>query len=331
MTAKWTYLLAALILGLIFPGQNLWAAEQLKVLAHVGPWPVIDRLIGYGGKLWFSNSVKGRNHNSADIWSYDPSSGNVRYERYLHSQDAGGPLIYRDLLYWPFEDSRFSLGWGMIEVTNGKDWAPLLVPTAEIFHLHHLTEMNGDLLAVSSAWRAGYQRSRDGGKTWSRAYDHMTPKGRVSRFTDTVSVGGKVYSRLRARGLTMLTVWTGDGPVREVSGWPQGSPVSALLAHKNTAYAVTRQKKTSSVWRLSGEGANRLTPPEEAWRVMDMTSDGQSLWAVTRAGDQSKVWQSKDDGETWSVAYEFSGGFPWSIHVLDGQVYVGGRGPDGIG
>ncbi|MCP5082686.1 MAG: hypothetical protein GY948_13445 [Alphaproteobacteria bacterium] len=331
MAAKWTYLLAALMLGLVFPGQNLRAAEQLKVLAHVGPWPVIDRLIAYRGRLWFSNSVKGQNHNSADIWSYDPASGNVRYERYLHSQDAGGPLIHRDLLYWPFEDSRFSLGWGMIEVTNGEEWAPLLVPTAEIFHVHHLAERKGDLLAVSSAWRAGYQRSRDGGKTWQQAYDHETPKGRVSRFTTTVTVGSLVYSRLRAGGKTTLTVWNGNGPVRQVTGWPQGSPVSALLTHKDAAYAVTRQNQTSSVWRLKGEGAERLAPPEAAWPVIDFTSDGRSLWAVTRIGDQSKVWQSKDDGETWTVTHMFSGGSPWPIHIMDDQVYVGGRGADGIG
>ncbi len=98
MTLKWTYLLAALILGLSLPVENLRAAEQLKILTHVGPWPVVDRLIGYRGKLWFSNSVKGRNHNSADVWSYDPASGNLRYERYLHSQDAGGPIVHRGLL-----------------------------------------------------------------------------------------------------------------------------------------------------------------------------------------------------------------------------------------
>lgn len=319
------------MLGLVHAAGTAKAAEQLNILANVGPWPVVDHLIGYRGKLWFSNAVKGKNHNSADIWSYDPDTGKLRYERYLHSQDAGAPLIHGGLLYWPFEDGRFSLGWGMIEVTDGKNWAPLLVPTAEIFHLHHLAELNGDLLAVSSAWRAGYQLSKDGGRTWRQIYDHETPKRRVSRFTATASVGGRVYSRLRQAGKSTLTMWSGNGPAREVKGWPQGNPVLAVINHKNTVFAVTRQEGPSSVWRLVGGHAERLPPPQDNWRVMDLTSDGDSLWAVTRTGDQSTVWRSKDDGLSWRITHTLSGGFPWSIRVLQGRVFVGGRGKNGKG
>ena len=78
---------------------------QLDIIAQVGPWPVASRLIGYRGKLWFANSVKGRNHNSADIWSFNPKTNESRYERHLYSQDAGHPLVYNGLLYWPFEDA----------------------------------------------------------------------------------------------------------------------------------------------------------------------------------------------------------------------------------
>ena len=92
---------------------------ELDIIAQVGPWPVASRLIGYRGKLWFANSVKGRNHNSADIWSFDPQSRKIRYERHLYSQDAGHPLVYKGLLYWPFEDALQSTGEGVIEVTDG--------------------------------------------------------------------------------------------------------------------------------------------------------------------------------------------------------------------
>ena len=77
-------------------------------MARLGPWPVASKPVAYGGRLWFANSVKGRNHNSADLYSYDPVKGGLRYERHLFSQDAGDPLVFRGLLYWPFEDARFS-------------------------------------------------------------------------------------------------------------------------------------------------------------------------------------------------------------------------------
>ena len=62
--------------------------EALAVVARVGPWPVASGLIGFAGRLWFVNSVKYGNHNSADIYSLDPVGGAPRYERRLFSQDG---------------------------------------------------------------------------------------------------------------------------------------------------------------------------------------------------------------------------------------------------
>ncbi|MEM7427715.1 MAG: hypothetical protein AAF441_16605 [Pseudomonadota bacterium] len=308
------------------------AAEQMKVLAKVGPWPVVDHLTAYRGKLWFSASVKGRNHNSADIWSFEPNNRTLRHERHLFSQAAGAPLMHRGLLYWPYEDGRFSLGWGMIEVTNGEDWRPLLVPTAEIFHLHHLAELKGELLAVSSAWRAGYQLSSDGGVTWRRLYDHETPPRRVSRFTVTAADGGTVYSRLRERGGSRLVYWTGGAEaVRDVAGWPQGQPVMALISHRRAVYALTHRDRQSSIWRLKDGVARKLPAPAGAWWAMDLTSDGKRLWAVSRETGGGTVWRSADRGETWTRAATFSGGTPWSVRAFAGGIYVGGAGADGQG
>ena len=97
---------------------------EIPVLARIGPWPVASRPIGFDGRIWLANSVKGVNHNSADIYSYDPRSGALRYERHLFSQDAGQPLAWNGLLYWPFEDSRASLAWGEYMVTDGERWRP---------------------------------------------------------------------------------------------------------------------------------------------------------------------------------------------------------------
>ncbi|MGI9371498.1 MAG: hypothetical protein ACR2OJ_03305 [Hyphomicrobiales bacterium] len=101
---------AALAAAPMLPSAVGAVEPELSILARVGPWPVTSRLIGYDGKVWFANSVKGRNHNSADIWSLDPETAELRYERHLFSQDAGVPLVHRDLLYWPYEDGRYSFG-----------------------------------------------------------------------------------------------------------------------------------------------------------------------------------------------------------------------------
>ncbi len=74
------------------------APPEVPVLARVGPWPVASRPIGFQGRIWFTNSVKGVNHNSADIYSYDPRSGALRYERHLFSQDAVKTLVAGGLL-----------------------------------------------------------------------------------------------------------------------------------------------------------------------------------------------------------------------------------------
>lgn len=100
--------LASLVLA---PGAVL-ARAPLVQLAQPGPWSGVSGLIGYGTRLWFVNSVKFVDHNSADVYSYDPRTGDTRYERHLFSQDEGVPAVADGLLFWPFEDPRFSVGHG---------------------------------------------------------------------------------------------------------------------------------------------------------------------------------------------------------------------------
>ena len=95
------------------------AAKDLVPLVRGLPWPHVSQLIGYDGRLWFANSRKFVNHNSADLYSLDPTSRTLRYERHLFSQDAGDPVVAGGLLYWPFEDSRWSPGRGEYALTDG--------------------------------------------------------------------------------------------------------------------------------------------------------------------------------------------------------------------
>ncbi len=184
---------AALILSFAFLTlPTATAQEALPILSRIGPWPEASNLIGYQGRLWLSNSVKWENHNSADLYSYDPATGDLRYERQLFSQDAGRPAILNGLLYWPFEDNRFSIGWGQFMITNGTDWQFRTIPTGQIFHSHAMAVVGDRLISADSAWRAGLDVSDDGGLTWRRIYEHPTPTGRVSRIVELFAIGDRV-------------------------------------------------------------------------------------------------------------------------------------------
>ena len=137
------------------------AAEKLVPLGRGLEWSGVSGLIGYQGRLWFANSVKFVNHNSADVYSYHPQTGRARYEKHLFSQDAGDPVVAGGLLYWPFEDARFSPGRGEFMVTDGKNWRWYVLPEGRAFHTHAMAALGGTLYAASSAWRARLLRSRD--------------------------------------------------------------------------------------------------------------------------------------------------------------------------
>lgn len=324
----WTLLFALAV----FCGDAVLAQSprQMEIVARVGPWPVISQIIGYRGRIWFANSVKGRNHNSADIYSLDATTRDVRYERHLFSQDAGDPVVHNGLLYWPYEDTRASLGWGGIDVTNGDDWRYLVVPTAQMFHVHTLAEWQGGLLAVTSAWRAGLHLSDDGGLSWSELYDHDTAPGKVSRMGTVVVAGDQAVAHLRgAGGVVRLVRWSGGAPIN-VSGWPQRQPFYGLTEHKGDAYLVKAGDQGSTIWVVKGESARPLTPPDGNWQVWDLASDGDRLWAVTRTDEGGVLWSSTA-GENWRREALFEGGDATNVAAVNGAIYVGGAGDDGRG
>ena len=200
------------------------AAQTLVPLAKPGPWSGASGLLSYGGRLWFVNSVKFVDHNSADIYSYDPVSGKTRYERHLFSQDAGEPVVLGGLLFWPFEDSRFSARHGEYVVTNGRDWQWRSLPEGEALHIHAMATHRGQLIAATSAWRAGLQRSADGA-TWRVIYDHPTPPRAVTRIT-TLSRPLLWLVQQRQPGETPQG--TGASPTRSVRRSGRDAPASAL-------------------------------------------------------------------------------------------------------
>jgi len=252
-------LLPALTLFVLLPGAT-YAYDNLVPLARPGPWSGVSELIGYRGRIWFVNSVKFLDHNSADIYSYDPINGKTRYERHLFSQDAGEPVVAGGLLYWPFEDSRFSTGHGEYMVTNDRDWEWRILPNGEVFHVHAIVEHQGALFAATSAWRAGLQRSHDGGMTWRVVYDHPTPPRSVTRITTLATLGNTLYAGLtdyRSQGSKLLK-WDA-GTLRPVIAWPDGTMVTLLTAYSKCIYGVNSTSEGSAVWRTDGKTARRIT------------------------------------------------------------------------
>ncbi len=317
-------------LGLVLLGTGAGgAAQDLVALARVGPWPGVSELIGYRERLWFVNSVKFVNHNSADLYSYDPATGTVRYERHLFSQDAGQPTVAGGLLFWPFEDARFSAGRGEYMVTNGRDWQWRALPDGVAFHLHAMTRMGAPLFAATSAWRAGLQRSDDLGRSWRVLYDHPTEPGFVSRITSLGALGETLYAGLTAwaqAGVKLLRL-EGD-KVTPVAGWPQGKSTRALTSWRGWIYAVNSDDRESGLWRTDGGAVERIGALDGE-QVRALAGGEEALWLVSIGKAGGALWRSRD-GLAWERAQSL-GDEPLDLAVFAGRVYVGALGADGQG
>ncbi len=301
------------------------AVESLVPLAKPGPWSGVSGLIGYGERLWFVNSVKFANHNSADIYSYDPANGRTRYERHLFSQDAGEPVVYGGLLFWPFEDARFSAGHGEYMVTNGRAWQWRIAPEGQVFHIHAMATHRGSLIAATSAWRAGLQRSDDG-LMWNIIYDHPGPPRTVTRITSLATLGETLYAGLtdyRHNGSKLLR-WVGD-TLHPVPGWPVGTTVTMLTAYRRWLYGVNTSAKGSALWRTDGKRTERITDLNE-YHVIDLAAGPDALWAVTADRNGGILWRSAD-GMAWHREQRFKDATPLDVYVYSGRVYVGTAGP----
>lgn len=305
------------------------AAEVLPVLARVGPWPVASHPIAFRDRLWLVNSVKGGNHNSADLYSYDPATGGLRYERQLFSQDAGRPVVAGGLLYWPFEDARASLGVGHFAVTDGAHWQLGTIPTARIFHTHAMAATaGGTLIAATSAWRAGLQASEDHGATWREVYNHPTPEGRVTRIVRLVSLGSQVFGQVIGNDQARLLRLDGAG-IDEVPGWPRDRRLLGLTGFHDHVYGVVAEAEGAALWRTDGSRSERLAAAPAA-SVRDLLASGDGLWALTAEDAGGALWYS-EDGIAWQRRQRLEGGRPYDLAALRGAVYVAGAGDDGQG
>ena len=306
----------------------------LRALTGIGQWPVHAEPIAYRNRVWFANSVKGRNHNSADLYSHDPWSGETRYERQLFSQDAGSPVVSGGLLYWPLEDSRWSLGWGEAMVTDGESWRLLTIPSALSFHSHALAESRGNLIAATSAWRAGLQVSIDRGLTWQSAYEHPTPQQRVSRIVRLASIDQALFGELVTRdGGLILQFAPQSGGVGPAPGLPSGARTGGMVAWQGRVYLLLREPEGWALWTHDGRIAEPLAPPSKAWRRPVLGAGAGALWIAEAGAEgegEARVWRSPD-GKDWQPYARLPGGRPSGIAAMGGALFVTGAGEDGRG
>ncbi|MEO1592594.1 MAG: hypothetical protein AAFU71_15070 [Cyanobacteria bacterium J06632_22] len=303
--------------------------QRLTLLAKPGPWRDITGLIGYGDRLWFANSVAFENHNSADLYSYALATGETRYEQHLFSQSVGKPLLSGGLLYWPFEDPRFSADLGEYMVTDGTEWQWHILPTGEAFHLHTMAEWQRALVAGTGAWAGRIQQSDDQGQTWQVVYEHPTPPRQVSRITELASLGDQLYIGVTALQEDGIKLLRGDPP-EFVAGWPKGKRVSDLVTFKGWLYGVNLNLDDSAaVWRTQATQTEQVTELD-GFRIRSIAADDDNLWAVNADSTGGFLWHSQD-GLNWTAAHRFEQMQPLEVTVYGGQVYVGATDGDGVG
>ncbi|MEO1122668.1 MAG: hypothetical protein AAFX95_01185 [Cyanobacteria bacterium J06639_16] len=307
------------------------AGHTLVPLVQPGPWPDITGLIGYGDRLWFANSVAFGNHNSADVYSYAPATGQTRYERHLFSQSVGKPAVADGLLYWPFEDPRFSADLGEYMVTNGEDWQWRLFPNGEAFHVHTMAAQGDSLFAGTGAWAGRLQRSQDGGQTWQVIYEHPTPDRQVSRVTQLAVLDEQLYVGITARqeaGIKLLR-WDQE-MLQTIDSWPRGKRVSDLTTYDGWLYGINLNPDDSTaIWRTH----DQQTEPVEAlngYPIRALAAGSDALWAVSSNEAGGFLWHSSD-GVAWTAAQQFQTLRPLDVAVYAGNVYVGARDEGGRG
>jgi formylglycine-generating enzyme required for sulfatase activity len=321
---------AVLLAALFVASAAARADEHLVALARVGPWPAVSALVGFSDRLWFVNSVKFRDHNSADVYSYEPKTGAVRYERHLFSQDAGQPAVANGLLYWPFEDARFSVGQGEFMVTNGRDWRWRSLMQSRVLHLHQMFAHGGALYAATGGFNAGLYRSTDAGLNWRLVYQHQNAPNSYSRLVSLGALGAQLYAGLDAGGEPGPKLLRLQGEsFAAVPGWPDGERADALTSFRGWLYALASSGRGTQLWRTDGKRSEAVRGIADTG-VRALAAGPGALWAVSASGNGGALWQSSD-GVSWRVVQRFAGDTPVDVAAYAGRVYIGAIGADGRG
>ena len=248
----------------------------------------------------------------------DPQTGEKRLERNLFSQDAGEPLVYKGLLYWPLEDALLANGKGEVSATDGENWGSYNIDSALMYHTSELHLWQGDLLAITGARHAGMQLSRDNGKSWEELYNHPAPDRRIARIKDLVMLNGVAYAALRDKKIQRPARWTGQ-QFETAKTW--NLPVRSLTAFNGSLYMIVGRAKERQIWKYDGKEATRVS---HANHYIDLSVQDGKLWTVTKS---AALLSMQNDGE-WQEHMKLENGTPYEIKNISGALYVAGTGDD---
>lgn len=311
------------------------AAPELALIAEPGPWPWVSELVGYGERLWFANSIRSRSHNSADLWSYDPVRGEVRYERHLFSQGLGRPAVWRGLLYWPHEDSRFHLGVGHVSVTDGRRWALRTLWPGTIDHVTALAVEEDALVAATSYVRPALYASHDAGRTWQvRWHAPSLARRRIARISRLTPFGRALYGAwfdgLHVSVERTLVRFPADDEPDAIPDWPRDGGVVSLVAWRDRVYGLVQREGVTTLWRTDGGSAERVRPGPPCSSAVDLAVGPGRLWLLCADAPGGRVWSSPD-ARSWQLELRLADGTPRDLVVYGGRAYVGGQGASGRG
>ncbi len=308
-----------------FPRADI--ADPLTRLARPGGWPAISNLIIYDGRVWFTNSQPYVDNNAADVYSFDPATSTLRFERGLFSQAVGNPAVVDGRLFLPFEDPRFNMSIGEYAVTDGRDWRWRRLPEGTAFHTHALGRCGNELLAVTGAWEGQLHVSPDKGETWRLASIYPSKEARFSRLVAIVSWKGRCFVGASARGRRdgKLLEWR-DGELAPVTGWPVGDKTDHLVAWNDRLFALNHTGSGAKLLAFDGDVVTTITMPGSG-RLRDLAADRDTLWAVVSDGSSGRLWRTTD-GVAWEDVRHFDE-TPIAVTAFADNVFVGTFSPGG--
>jgi len=318
-------LLLILLCQPAFPSTD--TVDPLIRLGRPGVWPAISNLIIYDGRVWFTNSQPYVDNNAADVYSFDPATSTLRFERGLFSQSVGIPVVVDGRLFLPFEDPRLNMSIGEYAVTDGQDWRWRRLPEGTAFHTHALGRCGDELLAVTGAWEGQLHASPDNGRNWHLASIYPSKEAKFSRLIAIASLKGRCFIGASAFGRRdgKLLEWH-DGKLAPVAGWPLGDRTDHQVIWKDRLLALNHTGSGARLFAFDGDVVTTVTMPG-AGRLRDLAADGDTLWAVVSEGSSGSLWRTLD-GVIWEDVQHFDE-VPIAITAVAGRVFVGTFSPGG--